>query len=334
MMKKILACLSVFLFFSCTSKLVQKEAQFTNLYNNEIDGIQEDKLKQAEENYYQGNFTRSLELYNDLLPEFLAADSQEFVLNTMFLISSCYTQLGDFPRSLAMLQKINERISVIFEHNEKEYYRTLSAIEMSSLMLTEGRFPSPEYLKGFLQYSFRLATRLGNRFLLMKAQLNLAAYLLKSAPPLVKNDEEKAMAREEILEQAEEAVKDAFNIANSNRSVNYLSRAAFLLGQIHLAQQNYADALETFFIAYRLFRLNNFFVQQAKTLLEISEVFFSLKNYNKAFNYAIRAHEMVFSSSSLESSLKERYLKNIQGQIEKIRNKAPYLPIKSGFLGN
>ncbi|PKL14853.1 MAG: hypothetical protein CVV50_02215 [Spirochaetae bacterium HGW-Spirochaetae-6] len=333
-MKKILSCLFVLFLLGCTSKLVQKEAQFTNLYNSEIDGIQEDKLKQAEDNFYRGNYTRSLELYNDLLPEFLASDSQEFVINTMFLISSCYTQLGDFSRALAMLQKINERVSVIFEHTELSYYRTLSAIETSNLMLLSGNFPTPEYLKGFLQYSFRLALQQDNRFLLMKAHLNQATYLLKKAPPLTEKNEATLALRDEILEQAEDAVKDAFNIANSNRSVNYLSRSAFLLGQIHLARQNYADALETFFIAYRLYRLNTFFVQQAKTLLEISEVFYALKNYNKAFNYAIRAYEMIFSSTSLESSLKERYLKDIQGKIEKIKSKAPYLPLKSGFLGN
>ncbi len=331
-MKKIVIILLffVFIFTNCSSTdgVIKKSDNYNSLYNGEIDGIQEDKLKQAEENFYKGDYSKSLEIYNDILPEFVASDSQEFVVHTLFLIATCLLKKRDYEKAFDIYKKIESRVKLNFEGKEFKYFKSLYMIELGNLFIHSNLAPSNHYKLALLKKGLELAEDNESRYLLMKAYRNLGFYYLTLIEKTKKIDwtkEENPL--DEIYERSLTYLKRAFILSNKSRNVYVLADSAYYLGRLYYQKSKYNSALENYAMAYRLYNYlkSGFYFQQSKVLIKIGEVFEKSKDLKTAFRYYKRANEMINLNENLEEIEKKEIQKIISEKVNLIETKLPDL---------
>ena len=161
-MKKLFALFAGLLFIlsACgkSESAIQKKETYINLFNTQMDGIQSDQLKQANESFYNGNYARSLEIYNNILNDFITSDTQESIINTLFLISASLIKLQRYQESLDVLNLVIKRINLFMDKSrEKNYYQTFHLVEMGNLLIESNLSPSEEYTEGILKHALKNA---------------------------------------------------------------------------------------------------------------------------------------------------------------------------------
>ncbi|HCL56552.1 MAG TPA: hypothetical protein DHW82_06030 [Spirochaetia bacterium] len=331
-MKKFYAFFLFLLFFTLQCSAPQKTKKtesVINLFNHEINGLQEDKLRQASDFFYNGSSSKSLEIYNDLLNSFMSADNQEAVVNTFFLIANNLTSQKRFNDALRVLQINGKRISLMFEPSKiKKYYKTLYMLEMSYLLL-ESNLASSEYTEGFLKHSLLMASELENNYLTMKAFKNLGVYhlnrfyLLSSEPGKDPQKTETDIKTSSLIEVglSIEYLQKAFAIANKVRNLIILAQTAAFLGQAYSLLDNYNLAFENYTIAYKLYQVNSYFFQQALVLNQMGNLSRKTDDYLSALRYYKRAEEIISKNETIESEIKTPYLTQLRKNILELYQK-------------
>lgn len=307
-MKKTVILLIIILSFlsACRGKqeMLQNRESYTNLFNDAVDGIQEEKLQQAREGFFHGNFSRSLEIYRDLLPGFIASDNQEAVMNILFYIASSQIELGRYDLAKKTLQASLFRISLMMDSSsKKKEYLVLYMLEMGELLTTHIQHEDAGEVLGFLKHCFYQASLLGSNYLQMRAYKNLGAYFV-------------ALKKWSL---AEENLNLAFIMANKLRRKHFFVQSALFLARVYRGKKNYSAALEKLVQAYRVYQKDGYYYRQALTLKEIGKVFLEAKYPGLALRYFQRAYEMFKASTLIENSIKNKHIPGLERQMGELK---------------
>ena len=115
---------------------IQTKNTYINLFNTQMDGMQEDKLRQALESYYYGNYSFCVEVYRELIPSFAAKDHQEAVINSLFLLGTSFLKLGKTAQAMDVYRLASVRVSLMLEKSAlRQYYYGLYFAEMGEALL-------------------------------------------------------------------------------------------------------------------------------------------------------------------------------------------------------
>lgn len=311
-MKRIAIVLLTLLSLACYSpQEIKKKETLTTLFNQKIDGIQENKLRQASELFYSGSYSKSYEIYRDLLENFLAIDNQEAVINTYFLLINNLIAMEKYDEAMKLFNMIISRITVIFDSSkEKNYYTTLYMIEVGNWMLENPNSPFfDDFVEGFLNHTLFLSIKNQSIFLLMRAYRNMGYYYF-----LKKN-----------YQEANNFLSKAFDIANKSRNIMFLAQCASLIAKNFMEQEDFSSAVDYFIIAYRLYQMENRYYQQALILVDLGLLFEKMKDDRGAFRYYQRAFEIIQKSETIEETIKIKRLSFLSQKITRILNDNPTL---------
>lgn len=304
-MKKLFTLFAGLLFIlsACgkSESAIQKKETYVNLFNTQMDGIQSDQLKQANESFYNGNYSRSLEIYSNILNDFIVSDNQEAIINSLFLISASLIKLQRYQESFETLNTVGKRITLFLDKSkEKNYYRTFHLVEMGNLLIESNLSPSEEYTEGILKHALKEAYDIGNKYLIAKSYRNLGYfYLLKKE-----------------IDLAEYNLKRALALANKSQNINFLAQTIHLMAKLYMEKGNYTEALDHLVTGYKVYQLNSYFFQQATLLITIGDLYNRINDPQKAFRYYKRAFEMISKNTAIEEKTKAQYLNPLEKKIE------------------
>ncbi len=296
---------------SGSENTIKAKETYINLFNTQITGMQEDKLRQGLENYYQGNYSFCIEIYKELIPSFVAQDHQEAVINSLFLLGSSLIKVDKVQQAIEVYGLATLRLNLMVEKSKtKQYYTSLYFVEMGEALLAS-RLLAPDYfVQSFLFHGLKEAEKSQSQYLQARAYKNLGNFFLT-----LEDKEEQGKARSYFLA--------AFFLSKKIQNSVLMAQISTALGRDCAKQKEYTEALEHYMLAYRIYQIKQYYFRQALVLSEIGGLYEKVAEYKRALSFYQRSFEMIMHSERIENNIKQKHYNRLHSKLIAIKSKIP-----------
>lgn len=305
--------LLIFFIASCSGSesAIKAKETYINLFNTQITGMQEDKLRQGLENYYQGNYSFCIEIYKELIPSFLAQDHQEAVINSLFLLGSSYVKKEKYLKAIETYRLAALRLNLMVEKSKtKQYYVSLYFVEMGEVFLKKRTLVYEEFLQSFLIHGLKETEKSQSQYLQARAYRNLGKFFFT-----LEGKKEQGKARSYFLA--------AFFLSKKIQNSVLMAQISTALGRDCAKQKEYTEALEYYMVAYRIYQIRQYYFRQALILAEIGALYEKVREYKRALSFYQRSFEIIMHSERIENDVKQKYYNRLHNKITELKSKIP-----------
>jgi len=315
MNKKLIVYIIILIsFISCSSnKTIKKNISISEINNYSITGLQEDKLRQANDLFYKGGFYSAIEIYNSLLESFMASDNQIAVINLILLIAETYIEAMNYEKALETLEIAKNRLNfIIVKTANKDKYTALYMNTLSKLMLYYDKPSFKEIKEGLLNHSLILAKMIKDSNILMKSYINLGQYYM--------NQKEFDLALENF--------EKALYLANYTGKKYSYAILCEIIGKIYVEKQDFKKAEKYFITAYNILSNNNYNFSLGRLLITIGDFLIKANNVDLAISFYNRGYEIISSNEETDKNIKDYYLKSTENKLNNLNIKVLNLRLK------
>jgi len=300
-MKKFLFLILILSLYACSSsKIIKKDITLPELTNYSISGIQEDKIRQANDSFYRGSFNQAIEVYKSLIDSFMAIDNQDAIFNLLIIISDTYIESMNYQKAIETLQAAKNRLNFILIKTKNKYkYEAMYLTTLSRLLVMYEDKELKEIKSGIILHSLLVSKQIKDPNILIKTYTNMGFYYLST------NEIDKAL----------EYFEKALILSNYTGKKYSYAYSCEMIGLIHTFKENFESASDYFITAYNLYASYNYSFPIARLLIKIADLLVKQQDLFLAYSFYNRAQEIFKMSEEIDTEIKNVYLKILENKI-------------------